>query len=333
MKIVAALLFTVAAAHAEPVTLRIATAAPDGTAWAREARALGRDIEMATNGELHLKFYFGSITGDEMATEARIRRGQLDGIASGGMLCMKAAPTMRVLRIVGLFQSREESAYVAGRLRGTLDDELRRAGWINLGELGVGPDVPFSSTPIRTLDDLKRVRFWRWDIDPVYELEMPALGLSTVPGSLESAARSFEDKHIDGFIAIPTAALAFQWSTQVHYVSDLKISYLQGCFLIAARAFDPLPQASKDALRSASAKLVGRLEEIGRVQDEQLLGGLFARQGLQAVPATAALRGQFLEAARRARSQLGDKLVPAELLQKVQAMLADYRAEHRGAAE
>ncbi|MCU1277517.1 MAG: hypothetical protein JWM53_1063, partial [bacterium] len=31
-------------AAAEPVTLRFATAAPDGTAWARLFRAMGRDI-------------------------------------------------------------------------------------------------------------------------------------------------------------------------------------------------------------------------------------------------------------------------------------------------
>ena len=41
---------------------------------------------------------------------------------------------MRVMRMVGLFQTRDESAYVAGRLKPLFDEDFRKQGFVNLGE-------------------------------------------------------------------------------------------------------------------------------------------------------------------------------------------------------
>ena len=49
---------------------------------------------------------------DEFAVAERIHRGQLDGIVSAGSLCQQVAPSMRVMKIPGLFQSRDEASYV-----------------------------------------------------------------------------------------------------------------------------------------------------------------------------------------------------------------------------
>ena len=64
------------AASAEPTTvLRFATVAPDGTAWARLFRAMGRDIDTETRGKLGAKWYFGGIAGNEEQMLAEYRAG------------------------------------------------------------------------------------------------------------------------------------------------------------------------------------------------------------------------------------------------------------------
>jgi len=259
----------------------------------------------------------------------RIKREQLDGVASAGMLCARLAPSMRALRIVGLFQSRDESAYVTGRLKETFDAEFSRAGFVNLGEMGIGPDVIFSRGPIRTMDDLRKERLWIWDLDDVYRQMLTAMGLHVVPRPLASAFGDYDHGLLDGFVAVPTAALAFQWSTQVHHFTGLRPSFLAGCILIASRSFDQLPLESQRAVRQAAAQTVARLEVIGRDQDDALLGGLFAKQGLQRVDVSETFRGEFFAAAQAARAELGEKLVPHELLQRILSLLADFRAVHR----
>src|SRR5262249_9030069 len=56
-----------ASASAQPVSvLRMSTAAPDGTGWARELKAMGDSVQAATHGALRFKWYFGGVTGDEL---------------------------------------------------------------------------------------------------------------------------------------------------------------------------------------------------------------------------------------------------------------------------
>jgi TRAP-type C4-dicarboxylate transport system substrate-binding protein len=327
--IVVAALATASTASADAVVLRMGTAAPEGTAWAREGHAIERDIAELTHGQVRMKWYLGGIAGDEMMMLDRIKREQLDGVASGGMMCQKLAPTMRALRVVGLFQNRDESAYVAGRLKDTLDAEFLKAGFINFGELGVGPDVLFSKTPVASMAELKKTRLWIWDLDDVYRLMLGEMGLHVVPRPLDKASAAFEQGELDGFVAVPTAALAFQWSTQVRYFTDLRPSFLRGCLIIASRAYDQLSVDGQQAVRKAAARVLARLEEIGRAQDEELLGRLFEKQGLKRVPVSEGFRAEFFAAAQAARERLAGRLVPGALMQRVLGLLADYRAMHR----
>ena len=81
-------------------------------------------------------------------------------------------------------------------------------------------------------------------------------------------------------------------------------------------------------LTAATAQTQARLEELGRTQDAELLGTLFARQGVKTTPLTAAFASEFFEAAHAARDALRDKLIPGELIDRVTGWLADFRAEY-----
>jgi TRAP-type C4-dicarboxylate transport system substrate-binding protein len=327
--VAASALIGAAPAGADPAyVLRMATAAPEGTAWARLLRSFGRDVETATAGQVRMKWYLGGVAGDELQMGERVKKGQLDGVASGGPLCTRLAPSMRVLGLVGLFQSRGEAAYVMGRLKPTLDEEFQQSGFSYLGELTVGPIVLFTRRPVESLTELRRTPMWIWNLDDVLGAETQQLGLRTVPLSVERAARAYDDATVDGFLAVPAAALAFQWSTQARYVTDLHAAVLNGCMIIANRAFDPLPLEAQRAVRTAVARVVVQLDDVGRAQDEALLDGLFARQGLKVLRANDTFRSEFFEAARVGRERLGQKLVPEQLLLRVTSWLADFRAEH-----
>ena len=316
-------------AAAQPIKLRMGTPAPDGTAWAREGHAFERDIAELTHGQVAMKWYLGGIAGSELTMLDRIHRDQLDGVASGGMLCQKLSPTMRALRIPGMFQTREESAYVTSRLKPALDAEFLQAGFVNLGELGIGPDIILSREPIASMASLRKARLWIWDLDGVFRETLTTMGLTVVPRPLEAAGREYEEGAIDGFLAVPTAALAFQWSAETHYYTELRASFLGGCVLIASRAYDQLPIAGQQAVKQSAARAIARLEEIGREQDDALLRTLFSKQGLVRVPVDSRFRAEFFAAAQAGRARF--EAAHPELtvvIQRVLGLLADYRMMH-----
>jgi TRAP-type C4-dicarboxylate transport system substrate-binding protein len=315
-------------ANAEGATrLRMAAVAPDGTAWAREIHALSRDVEALTRGSLTLKWYFGGIAGDELQVLDRIERGQLDGTA-GATFCERLAPSLRVTRMVGMFQNRNEVRFVMGRLRELLEHEFEKSGYVALGFASFGTDILFTRTPVANLEDLRKSRMWTWDTDQPMALFLKEMGVPSVPAPITEAARLYDEGKLDGFLAVPAGALVFQWSTRARYFSEVPMGLLPGCFAVSKRAFNALTRDQQQALRTAVAKFSVRFEDVGAAQDEALLGGLFEKQGLHKVQVTSLFRAQLFEAAQGARKRLGDQLVSSPLLSQVLAWLADYRAEH-----
>jgi TRAP-type C4-dicarboxylate transport system substrate-binding protein len=319
-------LFAPSGARADEVTLRMGTMAPDGTAWARELNAFSRDVQARTNGAVRIKWYYGGITGDEPTMGERIRRGQLDGAASGGPLCEALSPSMRVMRVVGLLTTQREAAFVASRLWSTFEAEFHKNGMVALGTTTLGPHILFSRTPIRSMDDFKKSRFWVWDRDDILRAELASFGAELVALPVADAARAYDEHRIDGFIAPASVALAFQWSPLTRYVTDLRLDYITACVVISDRAFDPLPLAARDAIKSAGTKLAVRFADIGQQQDAMLLNGLFKRQGVSTVPVDPRFSTEFFELARATRDRLDPKLVSHPLLSRVLGILADFRA-------
>jgi TRAP-type C4-dicarboxylate transport system substrate-binding protein len=317
-------------AMADPVVLRVATAAPDGTEWARALKSMGDRVEMTTHGGLRLKWYFGGVVGDEFESAERMKKGQIDGVASGGPLCDRIAPSMRVLGIPGLFRNRDETAYVMHSLFPSLVEEAAQNGYALLVTSGLGSSGILSRRPVRSMTELRAINLWAWDLIDYEIYAERAMGLKLVPAGVLQASHLYETKAIDGFLAIPTGALAFQWTTQGRYYTDLRVRYLTSCVVVINRAFDRLPVASQEALRQAFTEGDLRLEALNRRMDDQLLGGLFEHQGVTMVPVSETFRAQFFEAARQARENLGAKLVPTALLDRVLQLIVDYRSEHEG---
>jgi TRAP-type C4-dicarboxylate transport system substrate-binding protein len=319
-----------ATAQADPQVLRMAAIAPDGTSWARELKAFAREVEAATHGELRMKWYLGGIAGDEVTAVERVRKKQLDGVA-GAIFCQSLAPSMRVANVPGLFRNAEEALYVVNRLRPTLDEEFRKSGFASLGLGTFGFDIIFSRKPVRSLADLKSAHTWVWNLNPVWKVIHQEWGDSFVESSVETAIPTIEQNKLDVLIAFPTAALAYQWSTQMQYFTPLNLSFMPACIVISNSTFDALPIDRQQTLRTAAAKFFSRFNDISKAMDDQLLSGLFEKQGLKRVPVTEAFRTEFHAAAAKARDKLGE-LVPKELIAKVMGWVDEYhvqkRAEH-----
>jgi hypothetical protein len=157
---------------------------------------------------------------------------------------------------------------------------------------------------------------------------MREMGLTVVPTPVERAAREFDAGRFDGFWALPTAALAFQWSVQAPSLIHVHGEFLFGCVLVASRVFLGLSAADQHELWAASAQLRDRLDEVLRRLEQSMLGGAFQHQGVTVIEPNEKFRAELFAAANAARDRVGARLVPPELLSRVRGLLSDYRAEH-----
>jgi TRAP-type transport system periplasmic protein len=291
--------------------------------------SMARDIELATAGKVKVKVYLGGAAGDELQVAERIKKGQLDATISGGWLCNEVMPSSRAISLIGVFQTREEANHVIYEMRPDLEKEAARAGFTLIGTASLGTIIVFSRTPITTMAELRKTKLWRWEGEVAHIKMGKAMGLSAVPGKLEAAGKLYDSGSVDGFFAIPVAALAFQWFAQARYITEIPTGYLFGCFLVSNSWLDKLPPEYRAAVGEAGARMAVRIDDSGFRQDSALMGKIFTNQGLKKVPVSERFRAEFFEAARSSREKVGGELVPPSTLDRVLRLLADYRSEHR----
>ncbi len=292
--------------------LRLATLVPDGTAWARELKAFGREIEDGSH--LRVKIYWGGIAGDEREIVARIRRGQLDG-AAGAAMCTDLAPSLQVTRLQGIFPSRDVHERLVRQIP-HVEEEFKKAGFMLLGVGGLGPSIVFTKRPVTSWEELKKLRLWRWELDPVAWQQDRMMGLTVVPGSVDGGGAMFDSGQVDGFVALAASALAFQWQSRAPNILPLEMDYLNACFFVSQSAWDALPLETQQVIRAAGAKLQRRMEIVGRDTDRVVISGTLTGGGVRASTASAATRDAFRAAARATRDRAAsDGHVPADAMQ------------------
>jgi TRAP-type C4-dicarboxylate transport system substrate-binding protein len=315
-------------AVAEPTVIRMAAIAPEGTGWARELKAMARDVENATSGKVIVKWYLGGIAGDEMMALDRIRRGQLDG-AAGALFCGSLSPTLRMTRLIGLVQNRDEALHLLNYLRARIDEDFKKHGFVSLVIGNFGNDIIFLRDRVDTFGDLRKRPIWIWNAETVLHKQMQLMGLTMVPGAIDELSNLYDEQKIDGMFVIPTAALAFQWTTRARYWVDLRGSMLAGCLTLSQKTYDALDVSEQQAFAAATAKFAGRFEDLGRREDGLLFGGMLEKQGVKRLAASEALRAAFLDAAATARGQLDEQTIPKSLIKEAIDTIAAYRAAHR----
>jgi TRAP-type C4-dicarboxylate transport system substrate-binding protein len=277
-----------------------------------------------------MKWYWNAVVGDEQEMAERLLKGQIDGVGSGGMACERFMPSMKVLRLPGLFQSQEESAFVLHKLQHQMTAEATRAGLVFAGSYPLGTEMMWSRQPVRSFAELKLVRAWRWRPDVVATTLDQDMGLRVVLADLHEAAGLFDQRRIDAFWAIPSAALVFQWTIKAPYLLDLNHDALSGCVLFTSRAFAGLSPEDQRVVTAATARVEESFTELTRRTDGALLHGGFQHQGVTVIEPTETFRAEFFAAAQMARKRAGASVVPQQLLDQVLELLSDYRAEHSG---
>jgi TRAP-type C4-dicarboxylate transport system substrate-binding protein len=248
-------------------------------------------------------------------------------VGGGVWQCERWAPSMRVTRLPGLFRNGGELKYVRQRLRPLFDDEFKKAGMVNLGETTIGPSMIFLREPVHTFEELRKVKLWSLQDDVTKQKLLEALGLSLVPSSFDKSREDFDQHRVDGFLAPPAGALAFQWSTQARYLLEVVTDDILGCIAVTASAFDKLPVEQRQIILAAVAKFLMRFDDVSAHADQELLGGLFERQGLRILRPDEKFQADFDKASHEAWRTVGAQMVSPQLLDQVLKFLDEYRAQ------
>ncbi|MCB1196307.1 TRAP transporter substrate-binding protein DctP [bacterium] len=313
----------------EAYILKFATLAPEGTSWMNTMRELGAEVEKESQGRIKFRFYPGGVMGDELDVLRKMRINQINGAGFSGQGLGEIVPEVRVMDIPYLFEDYRQVDYVHNELFDYFAQKFSEKGYELMGWSEVGFVYIFSKTPIEKLDDIKNVKLWSWQGDPIAKEAFTSMGLTTIPLPVTDVLTSLQVGMIDSVYSPPIGAIALQWFTRVNYMVSLPITHASGAVLISKKFYDGLPPDLQELLKQKFNKHLVSLVKQSR-EDNKLSVETLKKNGITITEITDPNRiKEFSDACKNSWHSLINKQFSKELLDKILSLIEKANEEHQ----
>jgi TRAP-type C4-dicarboxylate transport system substrate-binding protein len=324
--ILAAALCGAVPSPAQQYTIKFATLATEGSTWMNVFKEYDAAIRKESGGRMGFKIYPGGVQGEDKDVMRKIRLGQLHSAGITGVGVGDIASRLRILDAPFLFQSYAE----VDHLHAVMDAEFQQAfaenDFVLLGWAEVGFVYIFTNTPVRNAADMKGVKMWMWEGDPIAEAAFRALGVNPIPLSVVDVLTSLQTGLINGAYTSPLAALVLQWNTRVKYMTTLPLADASGAVVVSKKKFDTLPADLQEILVRNGKKFMAELTAKSRVENAAAIETL-KKNGIQIVEIKDPKQLQeYAAIGKAARQSLVKKLYDQAYLDRVEKTVADFRA-------
>jgi TRAP-type C4-dicarboxylate transport system substrate-binding protein len=306
-------------------TLKIATIAPEGSAWMKDMKAGAKAIEEHTGGRVKFKFYGGGVQGNDKQVQRKMRTGQLHGGAFTSGALNKFQKDADLFSMPMLFNSVDEVRFVRKELDAEVRQRLEDAGYVNFGFAGAGFAYMMSNKPLANLSDLQGQKVWIPEGDPIGFAALRALGVAPVVMPVTDVMTGLQTDLLDSVTVPPVGAVVFQWHTRLKYITELPIAYVYGSLLIDKRAFSKLLPEDQVVVREVMGGIYRKFDQGGVADNRSALEALLDN-GLKMVSPDTAEVDEWRVIVNASHRQLAaDGAFDPVLLDQVQLLIDQYR--------
>lgn len=306
--------------------LKMATLAPEGSAWMNVFEEINADIMHKTNKQVRFRVYAGGVLGDEKDVMRKMFVGQVHGAVITASSLTHVLPDMDVLQVPFLFRSYEEVDYLLAQMDAYFRSGMEKGGYVMLGWSEGGFVRLMSTVPIVTLDDLRRAKVWVWEEAPMTQAIFKEAGVAGIPLSMPDVLVGLQTGLVDVVYAPPAGAISLQWFTKTKFITDVPLMYITGTIIVKKNVFDRLPTEYQTIVREAFDRRQERMKKTVRAENRSAIK-VMVGNGIELLDVSAEEVEKFQQIAQRAIKQPGSVgFSPAAFL-TVESHLKTYRRE------
>jgi TRAP-type transport system periplasmic protein len=314
------------------LNLKLATLAPSGSSYHQNLQAMGEQWRKASNGALKLTIFAGGVQGSEADTVGLMQTGSLDaGLLTAVGLSEIERSVNGLQSMPMVFRSLEEVDYVGDKLRPELEQQLLAKGYLVLFWTDSGWVRFFTKSPVLHPDDMRKLKIITWAGNAgEYDLWKLA-GFNPVALETKDMAQGLFSGTASAVCSAPVFALFSQLDTQAKYMIELNWAPLVGACVVRKKSWDRIDPQTREALLKIASEAGGKIKAAGRAESLASVSAM-EKRGLKVQPVTPEVEEEWRAAAAKVLDQLRGAIVPAEMYDRVQALLKEYRAS-KGAAK
>lgn len=306
-------------------TLKIATLSPDGLSWMKKLRAGVKRIERETDGRVKFKIYPGGVQGDDQTVLRKMRIGQLHGgvVAAGSLT--RFYPDLQVYSLPMQFRSFEEVDHVRKYMDSKIVSGLDKNGIVSFALTETGFAYILSKRPVSSVGELRKMKAWVPDDDPIAVELLRSFGVSPIPLNLADVLVGLQTGLINLVAVPPIVAIALQWHTQVKYVTKMPILYIYSMLALDKKAFTELSLEDQRTSKTVIDQLFNEVDKDSRNDNLTAYKALLA-QGIEEVePSRENLEEWYALADQSVKDLVANGTITAEIVQQLEKHLAEAR--------
>jgi len=292
--------------------IKMATLIPEGTSWAEELHHFNAEVQKRTAGEVRFRFWFGGVMGDEPDMIRKLRVGQVQAAALSGMGVSHIFPDIRVLESPFTFRTREievetdtggkvmvvgydydQIDAVAAALQPHFTKKAREHGFEVLGFAEQGPIYLFSSKPIRSVEDIKKMKVWAWQNDFYAYLIFRSFGVLPVVMPVVDVLTGLRVGMLETFYNTAYLTIGLQWQNKVDYMVNMPLVNGTGMLLIDKDYFEDLPPLHRETIRAVARHYMAKFIKVSRAENIKALGLLLGSGNIKPVEVSASAAEEF----------------------------------------
>jgi len=310
---------------ADTVQIKIAALAPEGSPWMKTFGRIDAELRQKTNGRLQLKVYPGGVLGDELDMLRKMYIGQIHGAVLTSSTLGLIFPEIRAMQAPFLFQTADEADYVMKQMDGFFRKGIEAKGYRVLGWSEGGFVYLMSTTPVETLDKLKKVKVWIWEDAPMARAIFDEAGISAIPLSVPDVLVGLQTGLVDVVYAPPSGAIALQWFTRTRFMNDVPLIYLMGAIVVRNSLMQQLDPAQRKLVEESFAAHMDELKAMVRRQNQEAIR-VMTDYGVKILKVPDEEVERFKELSARALQKIGRENFSARTLTEVKKHLAQFRS-------
>lgn len=316
-----------AAGATESLEIKIATLAPEGSSWMKTFEAIDAEVGQKTNAAVRLKFYPGGVLGDEKDMLRKMYIGQIHGAVFTTAGLSAIFGELDVFQIPFLFRSYDEVDFVISEMNGFFHEGFEKNEHVLLGWTEGGFVRLMSTTPIATLDDLRKAKVWNWADSPMTKAIFDEAGIAAIPLSIPDVLVGLQTGLVDVVYAPPSGAISLQWFTKIKYMTDVNLSYLIGGLIIKKKVFEKMSTAHRQILMDACQQQMTQLKTTIRKENQEAIE-VMVKHGVKIIDPTPEQVADFINVSEKAMRKLEGKSFSKAIRDEVAAKLEAYRKKN-----
>lgn len=315
---------------ASPVRIKLGTLAPKGSSTYGHLQEMrGKWMQIPTGGAALTTFADGTMGGEaDMVRRMRIGQLQAGLLTTVGLAEIEPAVTgLQYLPM--MFRSLDEVDYVSLKLRPMLEERLAKKGFIVLFWGDVGWVRFFSKEPVLHPDDLRRSKLFVWSGNADAVNLFKSAGFKPVPLETVDILPNLKTGLITAVPVPPFLALATQIDGTAPHMLDLNWAPLVGALVLTKRAWQKIPEASREAIREAAAEAGAKVKADNRKESVEAVKAM-KKRGLKVQTVTPEIEAEWRGAVEDVYPKIRGAIVPEDIFDKVVDLLKEYRASEQG---